>query len=463
MQDNPVDIKKRAGIGPTTSADKLSSTVNTGPKTTIRSPFVGFNEVINSLSVHEKGLRTGFYNSIALIFLLFVLIVIYFCYWILKPFLQPLVWAILCGSALHPFKQRLFHCSTKWIKEMKSDGKPITVATICLPFVVINKAIDIVLVFCSKYWKVFAFLFTYYLLSSYFWQICYYFIDNSVINSIVIFVKLLSHLTNPENSLIVISLIIAYLIGVSFCWSDSSDKFFTFLAPFVWIIFLIHIISWSGTVGYLLSLIIISIIIIGLIKTITTGHTTSSASDQIDGIISLSLKLKNTFIWISMYVISMLFKDKEDSQSSQKSGNDSEPQSDCDDTDTHQIESIIKSPVFERKARSDPNSRRTSLISSNGENKNNSNLYLCLVLWALVFVQMQTWSIYKLILVISIPTIFKLLKTTSSYASKLILNNIHRFNGFIAKRNNAIFHPLLKNLFNYFIAGDKLVFFKLFY
>ena len=60
------------------SGSMATTSTTTSNKSSIRSPFVGFNEVFNAfIPVHEKGLKSGFYNSIALIFLLIVIIIMF--------------------------------------------------------------------------------------------------------------------------------------------------------------------------------------------------------------------------------------------------------------------------------------------------------------------------------------------------------------------------------------------------
>jgi hypothetical protein len=69
----------------------------------IKSPF---EHVFNYLipQGHEKALRHALYNALALFLLMVCISVGYAVCFIMEPFMKPLLWALLCGSVLHPFK-----------------------------------------------------------------------------------------------------------------------------------------------------------------------------------------------------------------------------------------------------------------------------------------------------------------------------------------------------------------------
>lgn len=71
-----------------------------------RSPFV--DRMFNLLPQgHEEALTNAFYNVAVVCFLVAGGGAAMAVYFILQPFLKPLLWAILVGSVLHPLKHKV--------------------------------------------------------------------------------------------------------------------------------------------------------------------------------------------------------------------------------------------------------------------------------------------------------------------------------------------------------------------
>ncbi|XP_011151880.1 transmembrane protein 245 isoform X2 [Harpegnathos saltator] len=99
-----------------------------------RSPMDNLLNMLSGFSAgHEKGLKQGIYNAAALFMLFLALAAGYGLYIILSPFLKPLIWALLCGSVLFPFKYSLATTVQSWFTKVETSHTPLIVNISLLP------------------------------------------------------------------------------------------------------------------------------------------------------------------------------------------------------------------------------------------------------------------------------------------------------------------------------------------
>ncbi|KAH7951124.1 hypothetical protein HPB52_004839 [Rhipicephalus sanguineus] len=104
-----------------------------------RSPF----EILSFVPQgHEKALKLAVYNTATLVFAAFVSAAGVAVYFILQPFLGPLLWALLFGSVLHPFKRSLCLLLGGWLDALREAGTPLAVGVFCLPFQVVDSVAE---------------------------------------------------------------------------------------------------------------------------------------------------------------------------------------------------------------------------------------------------------------------------------------------------------------------------------
>ncbi|XP_014472970.1 PREDICTED: transmembrane protein 245 isoform X2 [Dinoponera quadriceps] len=104
-----------------------------------RSPMDNLLNMLSGFSAgHEKGLKQGTYNAVALFLLFLILAAGYGLYIILSPFLKPLIWALLCGSVLFPFKYSLATTVQSWFTKVETSHTPLVVNISLLPVHIFN-------------------------------------------------------------------------------------------------------------------------------------------------------------------------------------------------------------------------------------------------------------------------------------------------------------------------------------
>lgn len=105
----------------------------------IKSPMDNlFNMLSGFNASHEKALKQGIYNAVALFLLCLVLAAGYGLYIVLSPFLKPLIWALLCGAVLFPFKYSLTTRGQSWFDKIESTNKPLFLNFVILPLHIID-------------------------------------------------------------------------------------------------------------------------------------------------------------------------------------------------------------------------------------------------------------------------------------------------------------------------------------
>ncbi|XP_071451759.1 transmembrane protein 245 [Hetaerina americana] len=109
----------------------------------LRSPF---DSVLNFIPQgHEKALKHALYNAIAICLMFICVTGIVALFYILEPFIKPLLWAVLCGSVLYPFKQALANIITMWLQELNRCSTPLAFGLVLAPIQIMDAASEWVL------------------------------------------------------------------------------------------------------------------------------------------------------------------------------------------------------------------------------------------------------------------------------------------------------------------------------
>ncbi|XP_073999911.1 transmembrane protein 245 isoform X2 [Rhodnius prolixus] len=204
-----------------------------------RSVF-SMTEILNNLSTesekNDNAFKLAVFNGIAIFLVIFAVVTICGVYFILQPFIKPLFWALLCGSALHPFKLAVATILRTQVVILESSSKPLYLNIICLPFSFILKISDALGEFLIRHLGlIIKFLGAVSALSvlhlytpQFVWKLCSIFMG---------FNKYMINFTLDvfNNSIITTSVIACYIGSLIFLWKPEHEFIFSVSSIFVWI------------------------------------------------------------------------------------------------------------------------------------------------------------------------------------------------------------------------------------
>lgn len=119
---------------------------------TPKTPMDNLLNMLSGLSAgHEKALKQGIYNAVAIFLLCVVCAAGFGLYIVLSPFLKPLIWALLCGSVLYPFKSSLSTIVQSWFVQTEKSSKPLIISLTLLPVNIFDQLSELIGSFLQKY------------------------------------------------------------------------------------------------------------------------------------------------------------------------------------------------------------------------------------------------------------------------------------------------------------------------
>ena len=93
------------------------------------------------------------YNAVVLVFVFITGCIIVAVYYVLEPFLYPLLWAILIGMFLHPFQHTSTSMIKEWVKYLESSNIPLSVGLILSPVFLFNRIAQYLEYLAMSNWK----------------------------------------------------------------------------------------------------------------------------------------------------------------------------------------------------------------------------------------------------------------------------------------------------------------------
>ena len=87
---------------------------------------------------HEEAWTQACFNAAAFVFVFITGCICLAVYYVLEPFLHPLMWAVLVGMVLHPFKYAGTSEIKEWLTYLDTSGIPLSLGLLLSPLFVFN-------------------------------------------------------------------------------------------------------------------------------------------------------------------------------------------------------------------------------------------------------------------------------------------------------------------------------------
>lgn len=103
-----------------------------------------------------NAVKQAFYNTAANIFVVIACGAFVALYYVLESFLRPLLWAVLCGSFLHPFKYRVVRKMRHWLQGLKKSGTPLFFGLLYIPVNIVDASSESMMLALKRNWRTIA-------------------------------------------------------------------------------------------------------------------------------------------------------------------------------------------------------------------------------------------------------------------------------------------------------------------
>lgn len=208
----------------------------------LRSPFENVFQILPQ--GHDKALKQAFYNTAATLFVVLASCAAVAVYYILEPFLRPLLWAVLCGTFLFPFKCTLTDVSRRWLRGLRESGTPLVVGLVLVPVRTVDGAAERLGSFWWSHLKAIVvgtvIIPTLYLVF-FIWPV-----QSSIFDLLASSFFFVYEAHVQFSALWVWSLVLCYVIVLVVFWSPSRTTALKLLSLPVWLALLCHLASSVG-------------------------------------------------------------------------------------------------------------------------------------------------------------------------------------------------------------------------
>ncbi|XP_049960516.1 transmembrane protein 245 [Schistocerca serialis cubense] len=247
---------------------------NTSSAELITSPLDNVFSFLGGLPQgHEKALKQALYNALALFFLFVCCIAGVALFYVLEPFIKPLIWALLCGSVLHPFKYSLSTAMQGWIDSLSASSTPLIIGIVLAPIKIVDNLSEIIGDITVKYINyivgffasVSILLFVYYYTPSF--MVC-------LILRLGFFAsRAVSFITGLVNQYVVFAAIAGYIVMVKMSWKREIARQFCMMSYGVWLLVTCYVSGFAGPYRVAVFFTIVLLLLMGLAYQVISVHS----------------------------------------------------------------------------------------------------------------------------------------------------------------------------------------------